>query len=496
MPVQGRTRKQLRQSIGYNLGALKTGTAYDAGSTTTLIDTNLIGGDDSHNGKWIIVSDTSNSSNVETRLVSDYTASAYRLTLQKALTFSTAAGDTYEIWDEPYDPAIIHDFINQAIIDVTGQAYDPIESPDMSSSPHTALFADGKTLRFSIPSNISIINRLYYRSSISFTRLLSANVAFDEHSTLVATTLNGAISDAAATSITVTSATPLRANQQILVGSEKITISSISSNTLTVSRGASGTTAATHSDGASVFLFPIVDTEDKKQGTGSNKFIIPAAAGTNQIVTESISSKDISKYDYLEGWIKSTTDTSSGNLQILLDDTANCASALETLDIPALSADTWTYFRVKLANPEIDTAIISIGLKQVADLNACTVFLDDLKLVQNDTAIWEIFPKHLWKIDRSSRDLILTDSGKFEAGYSMLKITGGDKPALLSADTTSSEVDDSYIIARATGLAFAASSGGANTDPDQKRQQAAFWLGLDEQAKRAFPLLITGRVVE
>jgi len=275
-----------------------------------------------------------------------------------------------------------------------------------------------------------------------------------------------------------------------------MTISSISSNTLTVSRGAGGTTAATHSDGASVLLFPIVDTEDKKQGTGSNKFIIPAAAGTNQIVTESISSKDISKYDYLEGWIKSTTDTSSGNLQILLDDTANCASALETLDIPALSADTWTYFRVKLANPETDTAIISIGLKQVADLNACTVFLDDLKLVQNDTAIWEIFPKHLWKIDRSSRDLVLTDSGKFEAGYSMLKISGGDKPALISAETTTSEVDDSYIIARATGLAFAATSGGSNTDPDQKRQQAAFWLGLAEQAKRAFPLLITGRVVE
>ena len=92
--------------------------------------------------------------------------------------------------------------------------------------------------------------------------------------------------------------------------------------------------------------------------------------------------------------------------------------------------------------------------------------------------------------------MVLTDSGKFEAGYSMLKITGGDKPALLSADSSTSEVDDSYIIARATGLAFAASSGGANTDPDQKRQQAAFWLGLAEQAKRAFPLLITGRVVE
>ena len=96
MPViQGRTRKQLRQSIGYNLGAMQTGTAYDAGSTTTLISLTLTGGDDVHNGKWILVSDTSNSDNTETRLVSDYTASAYRLTLVQALSFATAAGDTY-----------------------------------------------------------------------------------------------------------------------------------------------------------------------------------------------------------------------------------------------------------------------------------------------------------------------------------------------------------------------------------------------------------------
>ena len=428
MPVQGRTRKELRQSIGYNLGALKAGTA-TGGTTETLIDTKTLrGGNDTYNGKLILITDASDGTTQDTPFIDDYTASSTTIAFQHALSFTVASGDTYEIWDEPYDPAVIHDFINQAIIDVTGQAYDAIENPDMSSSPHTALFADGKTLRFDIPSNISIINRLYYRSSISFTRLHSCNTAFDE-------TVDS--------DITVT-----------------------------------------------------VDTQDKKQGTGSNKFVIAAGASAGDIATDSISSKDISKYDYLEGWIKSTVATSAGNLKILLDDSASCASPIETLNVPALSADTWTYFRVALANPETDTAIISIGLEYDSDLGACQVRLDDLKLVQNDTAIWEIFPKHLWKIDRSSRDLILTDSGKFEAGYTMLKISGGDKPALLSADTTSSEVDDSYIIARATGLAFAASSGGSNTDPDQKRQQAAFWLGLAEQAKRAFPLLITGRVVE
>ena len=91
---------------------------------------------------------------------------------------------------------------------------------------------------------------------------------------------------------------------------------------------------------------------------------------------------------------------------------------------------------------------------------------------------------------------MLNEGGKFEVGYALLKITGGDKPALLSADTGTSEIDDSYIIARATGLAFASASGGPGTDPDSLRQQAAFWFGMAEQSKRAFPLLITGRAVE
>ncbi len=141
-----------------------------------------------------------------------------------------------------------------------------------------------------------------------------------------------------------------------------------------------------------------------------------------------MASKDISKYDYLECWVKSTVATSSGNLKILLDDSASCASPLETLSIPALSADTWTYVRIKLANPELNTAIISIGLEYDSDLGACQVRLDDIKVVQNDTAIFQIFPKHLWKIDRSARDLVFKNGAQLEVGYNMIKLTGGDKP--------------------------------------------------------------------
>ena len=416
MPVQGRTRKQLRQSIGYNLGAIYVSSASGNGDTTSLIDNTLIGGNDNYNGYNVVF--TSGTNDGEVRRVSDFVESSTDITISPAASASTATNDTYELWEMGYHPNAIHDFINQAIIDTTGQAYDPVED--------VSLHADGNSLRYDIPSNISIINHLYYRSSVSFTRLHSCNTAFGT--------------------------------------------------------GGNITTS--------------VDTQDKKQGTGSAKFVIADGASAGDVVSDSITSKDISKYDYLECWVKSTVATSAGNLKILLDDSAGSTSPIETLSIPALTADTWTYVRMQLSTPELDTAIISIGLEYDSDLGACQVRLDDIKVVQNDTAIWQIFPRHLWKLDRSARDLILTDDGKFEAGYSLLKITGGDKPALLTSDAATTEIDDSYIIARATGLAFASNSGGQSTDPDQNRQQAAFWLGLAEQAKRAFPLLITGRAVE
>ena len=417
--VQGRTRAQLRQSIGYNLNAIRTGTAYDAGSQTTLISLTLVGGDDNYNGKWIVVADVTNSNNTETTIISDYTASAYRLTFQKQLSFATAAGDTYEIWDQEYRPETIEEFINQAIMDATGNFYDPVEN--------LSLHTDGKTQRFDIPSDFSMIQNIYYRSKVDFARLLSCNTAMDEQ---------------------------------------------VDSNfTITA------------------------DTKMKKQGTASNRIAITGSASAGDIATDSITSKDISQYTHIEFWIRSAVATSAGNLRILLDDTANCASPLETLHVPALSADTWTFCRVALANPESDTAIISVGIEYDADLDACTVWLDDVSVVANDTAQWEKIPRNLWKVDKESSDIVLDNYAHGTARYNLLKIVGGDKPALLTTETATSEVDEQYIIARATALAFAATSGGPSTDPDDKNNMAGFWMGMSQQARRSFPLLTDVRMV-
>ena len=417
--VQGRTRAQLRQSIGYNLGATQVSSASGTGSTTTIVDNTLVGGDDNHIGKWVVFNDVS-ASTVEISRVSDYVASTTTLTVSPAFANASVANDTYELWDDIYPPLRVEDFINQAILDATGHAYDPVES--------LALHTDGNTQRFDIPSGLSMIQKIYSRSKVDYTRLLSCNTVMDEN---------------VDSDFTVTA-----------------------------------------------------DTKMKKQGTASNRIVIADGASAGDIVTDSITSKDISEYDYIEFWIRSSVATSAGNLKILLDDTANCASPLETLSVPALSVDTWTFCRVSLSNPESDTAIISVGLEYDSDLGACTVWIDDITVVNNDSAQWEQIPRNLWKIDKQEKDIVLDDYAHGVARYNLLKIVGGDKPALLTADTDTSELDEQYLIARATALAFASASGGPATDPDNKNNMAGFWMGMSQQAKRQIPLLTNIRLVE
>jgi len=239
-----------------------------------------------------------------------------------------------------------------------------------------------------------------------------------------------------------------------------------------------------------------LDTKDKKQGSQALKMVIAVGASAGDFVTDSITSKNISGYDTIEMWVKSTVATSAGNLKLLLDDTASCASPLETLSIPTLSADTWTFVRMSLSNPETDTAIISVGLEYDSDLGACTVWIDDIVAVANDTAEWTTLERRSWKIDKESRDLILVRDGQDAVGYSLMKITGGDKPALLTSDATATEIDEDYIIAQTISLALLASSGGQTTDPDAKRQLSAFWTDQAQRARRAFPMLVNVRSVD
>ena len=417
MPVvQGRTREQIRVSVGYNLQALYVSSTTSTVDRTSVIDTTLRGGDDAHNGKWVV--QTSGTNDEEIRQVSDYTQSSTDMTVAPSFTNSVASGVTYELWNEQYNPARINDFIDQAVIEVTGRVYDP----ETDVSLHT----DGTTTTFSIPSQFAMLNKVEQRKTVTSTRIHECGATFDERT-----------------------------------------------------------------DGD---FTQSLDTQDKRQGSQSLKLTIASGASAGDFITDSITSKDISKYDYIEMWVKSTVATSSGNLKLLLDDSTSCASPLETLSLPALSADTWTYCRMALSTPELDTAIISVGFEYDSDLGACVVWIDDIKAVIDASALWEKLDTRLWSIDKNNRKLVFTLDGRAVARYNLIRLTGGDQPAIMTADSSTCEIDEGYVTARATALALSASWG--LPDPGEARRMAQFWMALSEQAKARMPILQGVRTVD
>ena len=416
--LAGRTREQLRVSVGRNLGAVFVGTTTSTASdATSVLDTSLRGGDNQHNGKYVVA--TSGTNDGEKSRANDYAASTNDITVSPAFGATVPSGMTYELWNEPYDPVEIEEFLNEAILDATGRVYDPEES--------VALFADGNQARFDLPSEFNMVNKIQYRHKVSSTRIHDCGSTFDERT-----------------------------------------------------------------DGD---FTQSLDTKDKKQGSQSLKMVIADGASAGDFVTDSITSKNISGYDTIEMWVKSTVATSSGNLKLLLDDSASCASPIETLSIPALSADTWTFVRMSLSNPETDTAIISVGLEYDSDLGACTVWIDDISAVANDTAVWSLAPHTLWSIDKESQDLVLTETGRKSIGYSLLKLTGGSNPSIMTADSDVCEVDNWFVICRATELALASHSKGSSTDPDDHDQRSVVWAGRAELARRRMPILQNVRAV-
>ena len=168
--AQGRTREELRKSIGRNLIGYRliVSAATAAGDTTGLIDDTLLGGDDNYNGWWFVAtSPTANAGAV--RRVSDYDSATARLSWAQALQQATALDDTYELWPSEYPPEAIHDYINQAIGEAAGHVYEAVED--------VSLQAGGGRARFAIPATVDAISKVQVRVSTSSASPVDADTA-------------------------------------------------------------------------------------------------------------------------------------------------------------------------------------------------------------------------------------------------------------------------------------------------------------------------------
>ena len=433
MPVlANRTRLQLSQSCGYNLNGADFfvgSTTSAGGNSTTVVDTKLRGGNDVFNSRWLrFISGTLNG---EVSRVDDYVQSTTTITVAPAYSATVPSGASYELWLPEFQPARINEFLNQAILDTYGRAYNPVESLALhtgggrqtSSGASSTIHRTGGFTRFDVPSGLSAIERIYYRESVNSQVIHECESAWNE------------------------------------------------------SVGASLTAAA--------------DTEIKWRGNSSMKVTVAAGAAANVLITDNIASLNISGKTHVEFWCRSNIATVASDIHLLLDDTAACASPVETLALPALVANTDTFVRVALANPQSDTAIISVGVRFTTDNGAQTFWIDDVQVVNHDTAIWQPVSRRGWRLEKDAGDIILTDEARTDIGYALLKLVGGDAPALLSADSDVNEIDDNYVICRATELAFSS----AGSVKDYYKEMALTWAARAATARKSLHRLRSPRKV-
>jgi len=195
-----------------------------------------------------------------------------------------------------------------------------------------------------------------------------------------------------------------------------------------------------------------VDTENQRIGSGCLKLVIAAAASANDFISIALASTDFSWGTHLEFWAKSNVTISSGDIHIRIDDSTLLASPLETLAVPALTADIWTFCRVALTSPEDLTAIISFGIRFTTDTGAQVIYFNDFNIVDENTAKWEPYHPSAWNVDKANRGFFF----KQAPDYGLLRIVGGQEPQKMTTDSATIPIDDEYVINKATALMFAA----------------------------------------
>ncbi len=118
----------------------------------------------------------------------------------------------------------------------------------------------------------------------------------------------------------------------------------------------------------------------KKVNAKGGKHVIADVFATGLVATHDIAAIDLSAYKYVGFWIYSDIAVAAGVLQLVLDNTAACASPVESLDIPALPAGQWRYVKLPFAGAGATrNAILSAGINAVSDPGAATVFIDDIR---------------------------------------------------------------------------------------------------------------------
>ena len=151
--MQAITRVDTRQAAGEELGVVYIGLTTSGVDTSSVVDTNILGGTNDHVGKWIRL--TSGSYSGETQRVTAFNGAGDLST--NAFSGTVASGVTFELWEAQADPRQVDRMINTAITQRTARGV--VVDEDISLHSHS------RTSSYALPGSLVGISAIKYRSS-------------------------------------------------------------------------------------------------------------------------------------------------------------------------------------------------------------------------------------------------------------------------------------------------------------------------------------------
>ena len=124
-------------------------------------------------------------------------------------------------------------------------------------------------------------------------------------------------------------------------------------------------------------------TTTGKVGTYCARVTTVSVGADKVMMSEAISSADLSTYGGLVFWARTSLTTTATQLKMQISESAECATPAESMALPVLSADTWRQCFTKFAAAGATrNATISIGLYCDEDLADGTFDVDDVYTVK------------------------------------------------------------------------------------------------------------------
>ena len=129
-------------------------------------------------------------------------------------------------------------------------------------------------------------------------------------------------------------------------------------------------------------------------GPNEAKITLTTGAGTGIICTDKVDEEDWRRYTSIGMYISSTKALAAGELQLLIDNTAGCASPIATIDFPAMQA--WRVYNSYSLNLALGEARLDVPFDLTGVTGADKVVSVGFKLNTDPTQDYEINIQFVW----------------------------------------------------------------------------------------------------